>query len=162
MDLRSPIDRAGTSPRLMPLGQMHRALKDCENSKPEIWRKFNRWVRMNRRPLLKDKIRLALGEICGIHNRAKHDERFQKRTLQKCLTYVGSFSRSYYQVDNMDRAGRARRPIDRAGSLLAHPGDPQSVDAASLLPAVETHDEWIRCRPGCAGWVSSKPTMDPY
>ena len=40
-------------PKPMTLGQMHRALKDCEKSKRDICRKFNRWVHENRPSLLK-------------------------------------------------------------------------------------------------------------
>ncbi len=60
----------------MPLGQMHRALEDCKDSKREIWRKFNRWVRQNRPTLLNNL--WVLGKICAIHNRAKHGQSISK------------------------------------------------------------------------------------
>ena len=74
----APFYQFLVSQKPMTLGQMHYVLKTSRNSERDVLRKFNRWVRMNRRPLLKDKIRLALGEICGIHNRAKHGESISK------------------------------------------------------------------------------------
>ena len=68
-------------PMKMPLGQMHRAFRDCKKSERDILRKFNRWVRQNRPPLLKN-LRV-LGEICDIHNRAKHDESISEEDARK-------------------------------------------------------------------------------
>lgn len=63
-------------PNRMTLGQMHRAFKDCEKSNRDILRKFNRWVRQNRPPLLKNL--WVLQEIYRIHNAAKHDGSISK------------------------------------------------------------------------------------
>ena len=60
------------------LGQMHHFLKDSQDSEREIWRKFNRWVREKRLPLLKTKNLRVLGKISRIHNRAKHGESISK------------------------------------------------------------------------------------
>ena len=79
----APFYQFLVSQKPMTLGQMHYVLKTSRNSERDVLRKFNRWVRMNRRPLLKDKIRLALGEICGIHNRAKHGESISKENAAK-------------------------------------------------------------------------------
>ena len=68
-------------PMLMPLGKMHHALKDCENSKREISRKFNRWVQKNRPTLLNNL--WVLGKICHIHNCAKHDKSISKENAER-------------------------------------------------------------------------------
>ena len=65
----------------MPLGQMHRALKDCKDDKREIWREFKRWVQKNR-PTLLDKLGV-LGKICSIHNRAKHGEYISNENAER-------------------------------------------------------------------------------
>ena len=65
----------------MTLGQMHHVLKACENSEIDIFREFKRWIQKKRPPLL-NKIGV-LGEICKIHNPAKHGESNSKENAEK-------------------------------------------------------------------------------
>ena len=85
------------SPRAT-LGEMHHFLKDCQNSEREIWRKFNRWVRENRLPLLKTKSLSLLGEIRDIHNRAKHSGSFSEEDARNmphlCRRFLSALSPS--------------------------------------------------------------------
>ena len=64
------------SQKPMTLGEMHRVLKDCRNSRRDVLRKFNLWVRENQPPLLKNL--WVLGKIRYVHNSAKHGESISK------------------------------------------------------------------------------------
>ena len=82
----------------LTLGQMHYVLKACRKftgprpcsaervarsptMKRDVLKKFNRWVQMNRLPLLKNL--WVLGEICDIQNRAKHGESISKENAER-------------------------------------------------------------------------------
>ena len=54
----------------MTLGEMHHVLKDCRNSKRELWTIFRRWLQKTRRPLLNNL--WMLKRILDVHNGVKH------------------------------------------------------------------------------------------
>ena len=76
-------------PIKMPLGEMHRAFRDCKKSNRELLREFNRWVRQNRPPLLKNL--WVLEKICRIHNPAKHDESISEEDARKVVHWCRKF-----------------------------------------------------------------------
>ena len=70
-------------PMKLPLGQMHHAFRDCKKSNRDVLREFNRWVQQNRPTLLNYQNLRVLGDICNIHNPAKHGEGISEENARK-------------------------------------------------------------------------------